>query len=137
MRTHLPEAYLLDSHLASLEASMPDPDDLHVVRAALAVEGAVVTFNLGDFPGDLMGALAIAVLTPDDAILDLAAADEEGVLTAAHAIRGRLKAPSVSAEAFAAGFAKAGCPKISDCSEIGCLGSKCIEPKGVRDPRQL
>lgn len=56
-----------------LEASvvLPDNDDRHVVAAAIRCQAdAIVTTNLRDFPPDVIGALDIAVIHPDEFLLD-------------------------------------------------------------------
>jgi len=113
MRSHFAECYLTEVDLPPLGANLPDADDVHVVRAALAVAGAIVTFNLADFPEEVLSPLNVEVLTPDDALYGIAIHDEEGMLAAAHAIRARLKAPPISAATFATGFTASGCPKFS------------------------
>lgn len=113
MRSHFSECYLAEAELPSFSARLPDPDDVHVVRAALAVGGTIVTSNFSDFPRDALEPVNVEVLTPDEALYGIAIHDEEGMLAAAHTIRARLNAPPVSTEAFAAGFAGAGCSRLS------------------------
>lgn len=51
--------------------SLPDPDDRHVLAAAI-VAGAqvIVTFNLGDFPRNILGAYNVEARHPDDFVMD-------------------------------------------------------------------
>jgi hypothetical protein len=57
----------LADHLA-----LPDPDDRHVVAAALRCSAqTIVTVNLKDFPADLLAPLDIEAQHPDTFVLDL------------------------------------------------------------------
>jgi predicted nucleic acid-binding protein len=60
--------------IASL--SMPDPDDRHVLAAAIrASADVIVTYNLSDFPAETLARFDIEALHPDDflvSLLDLA-----------------------------------------------------------------
>lgn len=50
----------------------PDPNDNHVLAAAIVGEaGALVTFNVSDFPQDLLSFHGIEVRHPDDFLQDL------------------------------------------------------------------
>jgi hypothetical protein len=54
--------------------SLPDADDRHVLAASLAAEATVLsTSNIKDFPTDLVEALGVEVLTPDQLLSRLVA----------------------------------------------------------------
>lgn len=54
----------LESQLA-----LPDPDDRHVVAAAILCQaGTIVTYNLKDFPEDVLAPLGITAQHPDQFI---------------------------------------------------------------------
>lgn len=57
---------LVDEELEFDEADVPDENDLHVVRAAVAVGADIVTWNLSDFPPRLLEPLGLVALSPDD-----------------------------------------------------------------------
>lgn len=51
---------------------LPDPDDCHVLAAAIKASAQViVTYNVADFPADYLARWGIEAKTPDDFILDL------------------------------------------------------------------
>ncbi|HWE62229.1 MAG TPA: PIN domain-containing protein [Chloroflexota bacterium] len=57
------------------QIQLPDPEDRQVVAAAIRAEaGVIVTANLQDFPGAVLAAHAIRVLSPDDFLTALASA---------------------------------------------------------------
>ena len=74
---------------------LPDPDDRHVLAAAITAGIAViVTSNLGDFPADALRPFGIEAKTPDDFVLDQIGLDEGRVRDCVHQIaRGRSRPP--------------------------------------------
>jgi predicted nucleic acid-binding protein len=51
---------------------LPDPDDRHVLAAAIKCNASVlVTFNLRDFPKDVLDIFDVEAMHPDDFIADL------------------------------------------------------------------
>jgi predicted nucleic acid-binding protein len=51
---------------------LPDPDDRHVVAAAIKCHAEViVTFNLKDFPNKELGRWGVKAVSPDEFMLDL------------------------------------------------------------------
>lgn len=52
--------------------SLPDPDDRHVVAAAIVANAQVIlTFNLKDFPDDKLREYKIRAVHPDDFLVEL------------------------------------------------------------------
>ncbi len=80
---------------------LPDPDDEHVIAAALAGHAdCIVTSNLKHFPTAALNPLGIEAIHPDDFIvyqIDLA---PYPALAAFKNMRARMRNPAMSAEAF-------------------------------------
>lgn len=88
-----------EQHIESLV--LPDENDRHVLAAAVASEAeAVVTWNVSDFCGPSLDALAIEVWTPDDLLLKLLNHDLASVLEVMREHRASLKNPVRSAEEY-------------------------------------
>jgi hypothetical protein len=79
--------------------NLPDPDDRHVVAAALAcVADVIVTMNVSDFPASVLSAFGITTATPDVFVVQLA---ESGIVASAAADhRASLKRPPMTVDAY-------------------------------------
>lgn len=64
---------LVSGHEALISSlSLPDPDDRHVLAAAIhAGASVIITYNLKDFPDDILSQYDIEALHPDDFLSDL------------------------------------------------------------------
>lgn len=81
--------------------TLPDPDDRHVLAAAIRTGAdAVVTFNLKDFSTAELSKYDIEALHPDDFIHFQFGLQQASVLIAAQRCRLRLKNPPRSAEDY-------------------------------------
>lgn len=73
---------------------LPDPDDRHVVAAALAGGcDVIVTYNVKDFPADALAHLGLRALRPDDFLMEVAAADSDGTIAAVKSLVAVKKRP--------------------------------------------
>jgi hypothetical protein len=89
--------------------SLPDPDDIHVLAAALAGHAdCIVTANTRDFPADVVEPLGIEVIHPDRFILAQWDLDALAVVSAFKRMRARLKRPEATPDDFAASLERAG-----------------------------
>ena len=83
------------------ELWLPDPDDRHVLAAAIrAGAQAVVTRNLKDFPQRALDGFEIFARHPDDFVLDLADLEPGVVIAVAKQQRAALTHPPLTVEAF-------------------------------------
>ena len=80
---------------------LPDPDDRHVLVAAVRTgAGAIVTYNLKDFPEEKLSPYGIEAQHPDEFITHLIDLDSGAVVAAAKAHRGSLKNPPFTVQEY-------------------------------------
>jgi predicted nucleic acid-binding protein len=91
------EAAAMVEDYASFEpaaSGLPDPDDAHVVAAALKTQAAmIVTENLKDFPAKILSALNIEAKSADEFIADTIALNPGRAVPAIRRMRERFKKP--------------------------------------------
>lgn len=102
MERAFPEAMVAGhEHLEIALQGIPDPDDRHVVAAALHAGAAqIVTDNLRDFPARVMEQLQIDVRSADDFVADTLdlPMNSSIALAAVQRLRARLKRPELTRE---------------------------------------
>ena len=85
---------------------LPDPDDRHVLAAAVRGEcDFVVTFNEKDFPDEVVAGRDVQVLSPDEAVFMLAGAFPDRIASVVETQVTRLSRPSMTMEEFLERFA--------------------------------
>src|SRR5262249_13010021 len=83
--------------------TLPDPDDRHVLAAAIkGGAGTIGTFNLPDFPEEILRPRGILAQHPDAFLSQLFDLDPETVCEAAREERLRLRTPPKSVEQYLA-----------------------------------
>ena len=91
--------------------NLPDPDDRHVLAAAVYARAElIITVNLNDFPKAALRSHSIVAAHPDsfvDCLFDLDEADAIGAIAG---MRGRLRAPAMSPDDFIDSLAQVGMP---------------------------
>ncbi len=88
---------------------LPDPDDRHVVAAAVAGGASVVvTWNTSDFPEAELARHGLRRETPDQFSLGLYAAASEAVLAAVANARMNLRVSTPTADGFASALVQQG-----------------------------
>ena len=96
-----------EKHVAKL--TLPDPNDHHVLAVAIEARAdVIITWNLRDFPIEIVAELGIAVHTPDQLVQGLLEENESAVLGAMKEHRASLKNPSKSAVEYVENLADQG-----------------------------
>lgn len=96
MTAALPDAIVADYEDLIEEQNLPDPDDHHVLAAAIRAGAThLVTNNLDDFPVDNVPE-ELLVVSPDAFVTDLADDDIETVLRVVETQAGQLKNPPMT-----------------------------------------
>ena len=81
MDAHLPDARVEGHEFLIDSLSLPDPDDRHVLAAAIHCGAEViVTFNLRDFPAPVLAGFGIEAIHPDAFVLRLVKTSADAVI---------------------------------------------------------
>ncbi len=101
MKAVLPDADVANYQALIPNLSLPDPDDRHVLAAAIAGRATViVTWNLTDFPAQDLRPYGVTSVSPDDFLLGLHAAFPSALIDSARHARQNLRRTMPSAEEF-------------------------------------
>jgi hypothetical protein len=97
----LPEALVTEYEHLIDSIVLPDPDDRHVVAAAIrSGVSVIVTQNLADFPDHVLGPFNMEAQHPDDFVLALLDVSAELVLEAARNHRASLQNPAKATDEY-------------------------------------
>ena len=81
--------------------ALPDPDDRHVVAAAVVGRAdVIVTLNLSHFPAEALAPYNLEVQHPDEFIVHQFGINEAKALSGFKAMRAQLKKPAMTADEF-------------------------------------
>jgi hypothetical protein len=111
--------HILDSLVADYEHlipsfELPDPDDRHILAAAITAQvDLIVTFNLRDFPEEILAQHTVAAIHPDDFLLHILDQDEESVCSVLQKQRADLRNPPVTSEQLLATLKQQGLSKTT------------------------
>lgn len=95
--------------------TLPDPDDRHVVAAAVRGRAdAIVTANVRDYPTEVVEPLHIEVIHPDDFLLDQLDLAPRVILDALREQAGHTRRPALTPVDLTARLARAGVPRFAD-----------------------
>lgn len=94
---------------------LPDPDDAHVLAAAIAgYADCIVTSNLKDFPDAILMDYGIEAIDPDRFIINQWDLDPVQAIAAFKRMRARRKKPHATPEDFADALEVGGLPATAD-----------------------
>lgn len=103
MRRAIPDAVVTGYAALIPSLTLPDPDDRHVLAAAIAASAdTIVTFNLRDFPAAVLVGHGVEALHPDAFLTAFATTAPGQVLSAVRDCMVRLTNPPISAEGYLA-----------------------------------
>lgn len=104
LRAAFPRGHLRDRPEIEARLLLPDPNDVHVLAAAIAGHAdAIITFNAADFPRHVLAEEGIARRDPDGFLWELWSfhpAKVTTVVTAVHATAERMAGTPLSAKAL-------------------------------------
>lgn len=107
MNQAVPDALVTDYEPLILGLSLPDPDDRHVLAAAIrAGAQLIVTFNLKDFPESELARFGVEPVHPDLFITQQFDLHEDKILDAVRAHRRALRNPPRSVDEYLDTLAK-------------------------------
>lgn len=99
MNAHVPDCLVTGYEELIDMLTLPDPDDRHVLAAAIRGRvDVIVTFNLSDFPAEILRGYGIEARHPDRFVADLLDQDSDAVYRAVRRQRESLKNPPQTAE---------------------------------------
>lgn len=107
MNAALPAAMVDDFEGLIADQDLPDPDDHHVLAAALKAGASFVTNNLDDFPAGKVPN-NIVVLSPDDFVMQLMAEDPDSVVDTIEGQAAALVNPPTTTSDLLDGLAEVG-----------------------------
>jgi len=114
MKAVLPEADVSNYRPLITDLELPDPDDRHVLAAAIAGKASViVTWNLKDFPAPNLLPYGVASQSPDDFLTALHAAFPDALISSINRARRNLRKTTPSVEAFIDALEQSGLKKFS------------------------
>jgi predicted nucleic acid-binding protein len=113
MKAALPEADVANYQALIPTLSLPDPDDRHVLAAAIAGKASViVTWNLKDFPASALKPHGVACVSPDDFLAGLHAAFPDLLIESVNRARQNLRKTLPSIDEFLAALERQGLTAI-------------------------
>jgi predicted nucleic acid-binding protein len=101
MNKYVRDSLIKDYHYLIPDLTLPDPDDLHVLAAAIHGNASkIITFNLKDFPPSLLNQHNIIAEHPDQFIANLSIDYPIEMKQVVYCCQERLKNPSKSMDEY-------------------------------------
>ena len=114
MNGALPRALVTGYEPLVEQLALPDPDDRHVLAAAICAGATViVTENVDDFPSETLAPLGVEALTPDQFVGRLLDEDFETTAATLERHRAGLTRPQMSPAEYRAALARNGMPAVA------------------------
>lgn len=114
MKAALPDADVVDYQALIPGLSLPDPDDRHVLAAAIAAKASViVTWNVKDFPPRALRPHGVIRVSPDDFLVDLHAAHPSAFIASVKRARQNLRKTEPPVSDFIGALERQGLTELS------------------------
>lgn len=98
--------------------NLPDPSDCHILAAAIKAQAQIiVTYNLKDFPPQVLDPLGIEAQHPDDFFLNQSDLQQGAFISTIKQIRAALKKPQKTAEEYLDVLRRHSLPKTAELLE--------------------
>ena len=115
MTSVLPEANVSDYRPLIPDLKLPDPDDRHVLAAAIVGKASVIiTWNLKDFPARDLLPYGVTSQSPDDFLIGLYAVFPDVLISSVKRARHNLRKTAPSVEAFIDALRQSGLKAFSE-----------------------
>lgn len=101
MNSHVQDCLVFGYERLINSLKLPDPNDRHVLAAAIHAKcSMILTYNLKDFPAQILNKYNIVAIHPDPFLNELIELYPKAVCTAIKQLRGYLKNPPVSLQEY-------------------------------------
>ena len=120
MNAHVRDALISGFEDLVLNIQLPDPDDRHVVAAAIhGGANVILTANLKDFPHSALSPHGLSAEHPDTFLARLFVAVPSAFLEAVDRVRARLRNPPISVDDHLDALRRAGLPATANALQEG------------------
>ena len=123
MNENVLDSLVIDYEMLIESLSLPDPDDRHVLAAAIrSGAGTIVTYNTKDFPAAMLSPYGVEAQHPDEFLMHLIDPHPAATSAAAKRHRARLKNPPRTVNEYLGTLAKLSLPetvaRLQEYSEV-------------------